>query len=173
MPILNDRTEDFVSNSPEQTTRLGVRLGELLQAKDCLCLAGDMGAGKTAFARGVGRGWGTTHRVTSPTYVLVNENPRPHDGRILYHIDAYRLETPGDVATSGIPDILEELRGTADRGGAVMIEWPERLQPYLPSDHLWIAFTYQSETRRSLRFSASGKRATEILHQFKRKAFGA
>lgn len=167
MPILNDRTEDFVSNSPEQTTRLGVRLGELLQAKDCLCLAGDLGAGKTAFARGVGRGWGTALRVTSPTYVLVNEYPRPHDGRILYHMDAYRLETPGDVATSGIPDILEELRGAA------MIEWPERIKTYLPSDHLWIAFTYQSETRRSLRFSASGKRATEILHEFKRKAFGA
>ncbi|HEX6386596.1 MAG TPA: tRNA (adenosine(37)-N6)-threonylcarbamoyltransferase complex ATPase subunit type 1 TsaE, partial [Anaerolineae bacterium] len=83
MAILDKWTLDFVSNSVEQTVRLGVRLGELLQGRDLLCLSGELGVGKTALARGVGRGWGTALRVTSPTFVLVNEYPRVSDGRIL------------------------------------------------------------------------------------------
>ncbi|MBK9050630.1 MAG: tRNA (adenosine(37)-N6)-threonylcarbamoyltransferase complex ATPase subunit type 1 TsaE [Chloroflexi bacterium] len=60
MAILDSQSLDFVSSSVEQTVRLGVRLGELLQVGDVLCLSGDLGAGKTALARGVGRGWGTS-----------------------------------------------------------------------------------------------------------------
>ena len=91
MAILDRWTIDFVSSSVEQTTRLGVRLGELLQIHDLVCLSGDLGAGKTALARGIGRGWGSGLRVTSPTFTLVNEYPRLADGRVLYHIDCYRL----------------------------------------------------------------------------------
>jgi tRNA threonylcarbamoyladenosine biosynthesis protein TsaE len=67
MAILDKWTIDFVSSSVEQTLRLGVRLGELLQPGDLLCLSGELGAGKTVMARGVGRGWGTAVRITSPT----------------------------------------------------------------------------------------------------------
>jgi tRNA threonylcarbamoyladenosine biosynthesis protein TsaE len=165
MAILNERTLDFTSSSVEQTMRLGVRLGELLQVNDVLCLSGDLGAGKTALARGIGRGWGTALRVTSPTFTLVNEYPRSRDGRILYHIDCYRLESDMDVATVGLEDIL-------DGAGTVMIEWPERIRPLLPPDHLWIALTYLSDTRRTLRLQGDGERAAELLKQFKKSAFG-
>jgi tRNA threonylcarbamoyladenosine biosynthesis protein TsaE len=165
MAILNERTLDFTSSSVEQTMRLGVRLGELLQVNDVLCLSGDLGAGKTALARGIGRGWGTALRVTSPTFTLVNEYPRSRDGRILYHIDCYRLESDMYVATVGLEDIL-------DGAGTVMIEWPERIRPLLPSDHLWIALTYLSDTRRTLRLQGDGERAAELLKQFKKSAFG-
>ena len=165
MAILNERTLDFTSSSVEQTMRLGVRLGELLQVNDVLCLSGDLGAGKTALARGIGRGWGTALRVTSPTFTLVNEYPRSRDGRILYHIDCYRLESEMDVATVGLEDIL-------DGAGTVMIEWPERIRPLLPPDHLWIALTYLSDTRRTLRLQGDGERAAELLKQFKKSAFG-
>ena len=165
MAILDRWTIDFVSSSVEQTTRLGVRLGELLHVHDCICLSGELGAGKTAFARGIGRGWGTGLRVTSPTFTLVNEYPRLADGRILYHVDCYRLEETADQWTVGLEDFL-------DGAGAVMIEWPERIEPMLPEDKLWIALNYVSETRRKLRITATEGRSGELLEAFKKSAFG-
>lgn len=165
MAILDRWTIDFVSSSVEQTTRLGVRLGELLRVHDLVCLSGELGAGKTALARGIGRGWGTGLRVTSPTFTLVNEYPRLVDGRILYHMDCYRLEGEVDLMTAGLDDILFG-------SGAVMVEWPERIEGMLPKDHLWIALTYVSETRRKLRISATGERSVALLEEFKKSAFG-
>ncbi len=165
MAILDRWTIDFVSSSVEQTTRLGVRLGELLQVHDLLCLSGELGAGKTALASGIGRGWGTGLRVTSPTFTLVNEYPRMVDGRILYHIDCYRLEKAEDQFTVGLEDVLYG-------AGAVMIEWPERIEAMLPEDRLWIGLSYVSETRRKLRINATGERSAELLEDFKKSAFG-
>jgi len=165
MAILTDQSLDFISSSEQQTMRLGVRLGELLQPGDFICLKGDLGSGKTMLARGVGRGWGTAIRVTSPTYVLINQYPRMHDDRILYHIDCYRLESEMDVVTAGIEDVL-----LAD--GAFMIEWPERITELLPPDRLWIELGHVNETRRKLRFIATEGRATELLKDFRRSAFG-
>lgn len=166
MPILDKWTLDFISSSTAQTERLGVRLGELLTSRDVLCFSGELGAGKTVLARGVGRGWGTSLRVTSPTFTLINEYPRARDGRILYHIDCYRLESSGEIATVGLEDVLY------DGDGAVMIEWPERIESYLPADMMWVAITYLNETRRSLRFTAKGDRAATLLEKFKHSAFG-
>lgn len=165
MAILDRWTLDFTSNSVEQTIRLGVRLGELLQVHDLLCLSGELGTGKTVLARGVGRGWGTTRRVTSPTFTLVNEYPRLPDGKILYHIDCYRLEQDAEIATVGLEDILSG-------DGAVMIEWPERIEFLLPADRLWIEMGHLGETRRTLRLTAAGERSAELLADFKRSAFG-
>ena len=165
MPILDKWTLDFVSSSVEQTVRLGVRLGELLQPGDVVCLYGDLGAGKTAVARGVGRGWGTGLRVTSPTFTLVNQYPRLKDGRVLFHVDCYRLETTADVWTVGLEDIFDDRQ-------TMIIEWPERLSHLLPADRLEIHLAYLNETRRSLRFSATGPRAADLLADFKQSAFG-
>jgi tRNA threonylcarbamoyladenosine biosynthesis protein TsaE len=165
MAILTDQSLDFISSSEQQTMRLGVRLGELLQPGDVLCLAGDLGTGKTVFARGVGRGWGTVIRVTSPTFILVNQYPRMHDDRVLYHIDCYRLESAEDAVSAAMEDILLS-------DGAFMIEWPERIEEWLPADRLWIEMTHVNETRRKLRFIASDTRSTELLKAFRRSAFG-
>lgn len=157
MAILDEKSLDFVSSSMEQTVRLGVRLGELLQIGDIVCLSGDLGAGKTVFARGIGRGWGTSLRVTSPTFTLINEYPRARDGRVLYHVDCYRLEpvaaTGETIAAEWITTGLEDLLyGEA----TLMIEWPERIMSHLPVDRLWISLRYVNETRRGLRINASG-----------------
>lgn len=165
MPILKPNTVEFISHSVEQTVRLGVRLGELLVPTDLVCLSGELGAGKTAMARGIGQGWGTDFRVTSPTFTLINEYPRRKDGRILYHVDSYRLERPEDVWSVGLEEVLE-----AD--GAVMIEWPERVLPLLPEDRLWIELSYQDETRRRVHLSASGERPFSLLQAFRAGAFG-
>ena len=84
MAILDEKTIDFISTNVDQTIRLGVRLGELLEVGDLVCLAGELGTGKTAMAQGIGRGWGAGRRVTSPSFTLVNEYPRLRDDRILY-----------------------------------------------------------------------------------------
>lgn len=165
MAILDEWTLDFISTSVEQTVRLGVRLGELLHGRDVVCLEGELGAGKTALARGIGRGWGASLRVTSPTFTLVNEYPRLHDGLILYHVDCYRLSGRGEIVTAGVEDVL-------DGAGAIMIEWPERIESLLPADRLWVRLRYVNETRRSLRMTAGGDRSAELLQGFRRSAFG-
>ena len=165
MPILDDRTLDFVSNSAAQTERLGVRLGELLKPGDLLCLEGDLGAGKTCLARGVSRGWGAIRSATSPTFTLVNEYARALDGLPLFHLDCYRLQGPQDAVAIGLDDML-------DRPGVLMIEWPERIAPVLPPDRLWIAMRWASVTKRGLCFSAEGKRAGKLLADFRASAFG-
>lgn len=164
MAILDERSLDFVSTSVAQTERIGVRLGELLRPGDVLCLSGELGAGKTAMARGIGRGWGTALRVTSPTFTLVNQYPRVKDNEILHHADCYRLEGAGDIVTAGLEDIFDD--------GAVMIEWPELMEDFLPAGRLWIALRHLTDTRRGLRFTASGERAEEILQAFRKSAFG-
>jgi tRNA threonylcarbamoyladenosine biosynthesis protein TsaE len=165
MAILSNDAVSFMSTAPEQTERLGIRLGELLEPRDVICLDGDLGAGKTALARGIGRGWGTTYRVTSPTFTLINEYPRASDGIILYHCDFYRLQGATELITTGIEDVL-------DSDGAMMIEWPELVAPFLPADRLTIALSHVSEYKRGMRFRATGTRSRELLAAFRLSAFG-
>lgn len=165
MAILDERTLDFTSSSAAQTERLGLRLGELLRPGDVVCLSGELGAGKTMLARGIGRGWGTAVRVTSPTYIIVNEYPRARDGAVLYHIDGYRLEGEGDVMSAGLADIF-------DSRSAIMIEWPERVEALLPADCLTVQLVFDTATRRRMRFTAGGQRAAALLEDFKTSAFG-
>ena len=117
MPILDARTLDFFSRSPEQTRRLGMRLGALLQQGDLVCLSGDLGAGKTQLVKGLARGLGIERRVHSPTFALVNVY---EGGRLmLCHLDLYRLETQEQIFSAGLEEFLEP-------SGVAVIEWAER-----------------------------------------------
>jgi tRNA threonylcarbamoyladenosine biosynthesis protein TsaE len=165
MPILDNQTLDFFSNSAAQTERLGVRLGELLQTGDIICLSGELGAGKTCMARGISRGWGAMRSATSPTFTILNEYLRASDGLPLFHLDCYRLEGPADALQIGLDDILE-------RPGAMMIEWPERIAAALPPDRLWISLRWVANTKRGLCFEADGGRYLELLNDFRHSAFG-
>ena len=89
MPILDDHTLDFVSKSPEQTRRIGIRLGGLLQPGDLICLQGDLGAGKTTLVQGIAQGWGALDSVSSPTFVLVNVYRRADEMRFVAHGKRY------------------------------------------------------------------------------------
>jgi tRNA threonylcarbamoyladenosine biosynthesis protein TsaE len=156
---------DIISHSAEQTRRLGVRLGTLLQAGDILCLAGDLGAGKTAFASGIGEGWGVKTPLTSPTFNLVHEHEREADSQILYHLDCYRLHDPAAADTIGIDDILSGR-------GPVIVEWPENIEAILPRERLWIDLRIIEPTRRNFIFEANGKRYETLLEQFRSSSFG-
>ncbi len=166
MPILSPDSLEFTSNSFDQTVRLGLRLGELLRVGDVLCLSGELGAGKTAFASGVGKGWGAQELVNSPTFVLSHEHRHAADSTRLYHLDCYRLAGAEDAETIGIEDILAG-------EGVVMIEWPEHITAILPAEHLWISFAATDlPTRRQLQFRARGTRYQTLLDDFRRSAFG-
>lgn len=160
MPILREGELDIISYSGEQTQRLGVRLGSLLQAGDIICLSGDMGAGKTVFSSGIGRGWGAASPMSSPTFNLVHQHQREKDGQILYHIDCYRLKTGEDIDSIGLDDIL-------GGQGVVILEWPEHIQSLLPDERLWIHLRVLELTRRNLVFEATGERYQALVEQFR------
>ena len=164
MPILDEHSLDFVSHSPDQTRRLGVRLGELLKPGDLVLLAGDLGAGKTTFAQGIARGWGSLDPVTSPTFVLINEYRRADEAR-LYHFDGFRLEDGAEAASLGLQEMIEE-------GGPLLIEWPERVQSMLPEHGLWVHLRWVDDSRWALRLEAHGVRSETLLRQFRKAAFG-
>lgn len=164
MPILDERTLEFLSHSPEQTQRLGVRLGELIQSGDLLCLSGDLGSGKTTLAQGIARGWGSLDAVTSPTYVLINQYHRA-DAKRLYHFDAFRLSGVAEAVALGLYDLL-------DGAGPVLIEWPERIEESLPDDRLWISLRWVDEMRRGLHFEAQGIQYERMLQAFRQTTFG-
>ena len=110
---------EYITNSPEQTEALGAALAEKLQPGTVLAFRGDLGAGKTAFTRGLARGLGAGDRVTSPTYTIVNEYL---SGRLpLFHFDMYRLESEDDLFDIGWEDYLE-------RGGVCAVEWSENVK---------------------------------------------
>lgn len=164
MPILDDRSLEFLSHSPEQTQRLGVRLGELLKDGDLICLAGDLGSGKTTLAQGIARGWGSLDPVTSPTFVLINEYRRADSAR-LYHFDAFRLGGVAEAMALGLEELLEG-------DGPVLVEWPDRVVGGLPANRLWILLRWADESRRSLQLTAAGPRYERLLKQFRKAAFG-
>lgn len=165
MPILREGEFDIISHSVEQTRRLGVRLGSLLQAGDMICLSGDLGAGKTAFAIGIGEGWGAKVPLTSPTFSLVHEHERARDKLLLFHLDCYRLHSPADADTIGIDDILSGR-------GAVVIEWPEHIDAALPRERLGIELHIIEPTRRNFLFDATGKHYETLLDQFRGASIG-
>lgn len=165
MPILREGELDIISHSVEMTTRLGMRLGALLDAGDLVCLTGDMGTGKTVFSSGIGRGWGTVSPVTSPTFNLVHQHRRKKDNQLLYHLDCYRLHDVDEVDSIGLDDILN------DRA-AVVVEWAERIETVLPEERLWVELRVIEESRRSFIFEATGERYQKLLEEFRRNSFG-
>ena len=112
----------IITNSPAETEAVGAALGNILQPGTVIAYRGDLGAGKTAFTRGLAKGLGCTDMVTSPTYTIVNEYL---NGRMpLFHFDMYRLGSSDDLWDIGWEDYLE-------RGGVCAVEWSERVEDAL------------------------------------------
>ena len=118
-------TKEYTTAGEEQTEALGVRLGQLIQPGAVIAYTGDLGAGKTAFTRGLALGLGIPDRVTSPTFTIVNEY---EGGRLpLFHFDMYRLGSSDELFDIGWEDYLA-------RGGVCAVEWSENVADALERD---------------------------------------
>lgn len=132
---------EYVSNSPAETENLGAALAERLKPGTVVAFSGDLGAGKTAFVRGMARGLGISERVTSPTFTIVNEY---EGGRLpLFHFDMYRLNSADDLFDIGWEDYLA-------RGGVCAVEWSENVADALPEDTVRVRIAREGDTGRCI-----------------------
>src|SRR5215212_9738952 len=127
------------------TQAIAVRLAAVALPGDVLCLWGDLGAGKTQFAKGFGAGLGITDTINSPTFVLMAE----YRGRLpLFHLDLYRLDDARDALAGGL---LDEREGT----GVTLIEWPDRMRDLLPNARLDISIEGVGDEPRTIRLATA------------------
>ena len=136
----------YTTNSPAETEAIGAALGKIIEPGTVIAYRGDLGAGKTAFTRGLAKGLGCTEIVTSPTYTIVNEYL---GGRIpLFHFDMYRLRSSDDLFDIGWEDYL-------DRGGVCAVEWSENVDDAM-EDALNITIEKLGEDARRITIEGGG-----------------
>ncbi len=128
----------YISNSVEETIKLGETYASTLQAGDVVLLQGEMGGGKTAFTKGVAKGLGVTDVITSPTYAYMND----YDGK-LYHYDCYRLTSGEDAESLGLTDYFYG-------GGVCVIEWSENIKSVLPNKVKIVTIKKLDENKREI-----------------------
>jgi tRNA threonylcarbamoyladenosine biosynthesis protein TsaE len=137
---------ELVSLSPEATRQVAERLASVAAPGDVLCLWGELGAGKTVFAKGFGAGLGVEDTISSPSFVLMGE----YAGRLpMFHIDLYRLASAAEAFDGGL---LDERQAS----GVVLIEWPDRLGDALPGDRLDVRIDGGADEPRHIRLEALG-----------------
>ncbi len=136
----------LISTSPDETRRLAACLAAVARPGDLLALYGDLGAGKTEFAKGFAAGLGVTVTVSSPSFILMAE----YAGRLpLFHLDLYRLASADDALAGGL---LDERQA----GGVTLVEWPERFGRALPADRLDVRIDGAGEAVRTIGLEVVG-----------------
>jgi tRNA threonylcarbamoyladenosine biosynthesis protein TsaE len=141
------------STSPADTSALAHSLARVARPGDLLCLWGELGAGKTVFAKAFGAGLGVTDTITSPSFILMAE----YAGRLpLFHADLYRLAGAAEVIGGGLLD---------DRwsSGVALVEWPDRLGSAIPPDRLDVVIDGSGETTREIELTVRGDRHARYL----------
>jgi len=132
--------QEFVSYSEKETENFAKEFAKTLKAGDVVAFEGDLGAGKTAFVRGMAGGLDCSDSVCSPTFAIVNE----YDGKIpVFHFDMYRIETLGELYSIGFFEYLE-------RGGICAIEWSENIYSALPQNSIFVNIQRLSENERKI-----------------------
>lgn len=130
----------FISESAEKTIEFATKYAKTLKAGDVVLLNGDLGAGKTVFAKGVAQGLGIEDEVLSPTYAYMND----YDGK-LYHFDCYRLKGGGQAEALGLTDYFYA-------GGICLIEWSENILSVLPENTKTVNITKLGEGARRIEY---------------------
>lgn len=134
-------TKTYITKSPEETEKLGEKLSAGAKAGDVFCLSGDLGTGKTAFAKGFARGLGIKDHITSPTFTIINQ----YEGRLpLYHFDVYRLENEDELLGIGADEFFYG-------EGVCLIEWAELVKGAVPEGAVWIKIEKDLEKNESFR----------------------
>jgi tRNA threonylcarbamoyladenosine biosynthesis protein TsaE len=135
---------DFTTNSPEETIALGRELASRLAPPKIVVLRGDLGAGKTTLVKGIAEGFQAASHddVTSPTFTLIHEYRGP--GVALYHIDLYRIDTPRELETLGLDDLMAD-------NSVLLIEWGEKFPRFEREKDVEIAIERISENARKIK----------------------
>ena len=143
----------LTTDSAAKTMEVAEHLAGHLHPGDIVCLFGELGSGKTTFAKGIAQGLKVNpHKVNSPTFVLLNS----YHGRLpLYHFDFYRLEEKAEISLIGYEEFLYG-------DGVAVIEWPERLGDLLPKEYLGISLIRKTEETRLIKFNPQGLRYKEL-----------
>ena len=140
---------EYITNSPAETEAVGAALARVLQPGTVIAYRGDLGAGKTAFTRGLAKGLGVGERVTSPTYTIVNEYL---GGRMpLFHFDMYRLGSEDELFDIGWEDYLE-------RNGVCAVEWSENVWGAM-EDAIFVTITRLDEDTRKIEIEGGDRLA--------------
>ncbi len=133
--------EKYITSSPEETEKLGFKLGKMLHGGEVIAYRGGLGMGKTCFTRGLAAGLGYTGEVTSPTFALINEYL---GGRLpLYHFDMYRISGWEDLYSTGFFEYLEQ-------GGVIAAEWSENIENALPENTVTVSFKALGDEKREI-----------------------
>lgn len=145
----------ITSRSVSNTLKLGKLIAGNLKRGQIICLFGQLGSGKTVFAKGIASGLGIKkEEVISPSFVLIRQYPQ---GKLpLYHFDLYRLKKPEDILVLGYEEYLYG-------DGIVVIEWADRLKYLLPKEFLKIELWVRNKSQRLLKFSAFGRGYKKLL----------
>jgi tRNA threonylcarbamoyladenosine biosynthesis protein TsaE len=143
----------FLSGSEEETASLGRRIGRLLAAGDVVGMTGELGAGKSILARAICEGLGIRQRTRSPSFAFVNRYRGPVE---VFHVDLYRVEGPGDLATLGLDEMLFGR-------GVTLIEWAEKLGRTLPEDALEILIESVGEDERRITLKGRGAGGRKLV----------
>ena len=141
--------------SQQDTIEFGKRLGKLLKKGDVVCIAGDLGTGKTVLTNGIAWALGINEYITSPTFTIVNEYHR--EDASLYHFDVYRFSDPEEMFEIGFEEYLYN-------GGVVVIEWADLIKSILPEENIWITIEKDLESGvevRKIRVEFNGERYRE------------
>jgi len=135
--------KNIISTTPAETEAVGVSLASLLSPGDVVALYGGLGAGKTAFVRGLATGLGITAEISSPTFALVHDYGTGIDGTSLVHFDMYRVTGWDDLDAAGFYDYL-------DRRVILAVEWAENIESALPAGVWRVTLTRLDDTRRRI-----------------------
>ncbi|NLI93839.1 MAG: tRNA (adenosine(37)-N6)-threonylcarbamoyltransferase complex ATPase subunit type 1 TsaE [Peptococcaceae bacterium] len=145
----------YKTSSPEETIRLGQNLARTLNGGEIICLYGDLGAGKTVLAKGLGVGLGVKQEITSPTFTLIQEYPTSNEKIAFVHMDLYRLQHPEEAEIIGVTDYFRD-------DCICLIEWPEIISDFIPNDRIEIVIQGSGELQRSIIFNTNYSEDYEI-----------
>lgn len=157
---------EFRTQSAAETVELGRKIGNMLQKGDNVCLVGELGTGKTAFASGIAKGLGVSGYITSPTFTIINE----YEGRLpLYHFDVYRIGDIDEMIDTGYYEYI-------DGDGVTVIEWADLIKEILPSERIEVHIDKNdrdSSNSRTIRIRFIGERSAEYERRFAGESAGS
>ncbi|MCX7770564.1 MAG: tRNA (adenosine(37)-N6)-threonylcarbamoyltransferase complex ATPase subunit type 1 TsaE [Proteobacteria bacterium] len=146
----------YTTKSEEETIKLGIEIGKRCRGGEIIALIGDLGAGKTNFVKGIGKGLGIERLITSPTFVICQTYT---SGRlILYHFDLYRLSDFSELEDMGWYDFINS-------GGVTIIEWADKIEEYIVSENLlWVNIKIIAENIREFVFSSEDEKMSYLFN---------